>query len=283
MTREELAVAVKHFDIDDAKRFGRCIIHTIAESPTKELRADDSTAEERMDCFTTKCYVLIRAMINQGLVSETLQALVQLKASLYMDNKRLNSEAALDPHEELDEMIQAFVDPAYIPEYAHRRCDKLPHPKDHSKHTCNIRLHALRWSSGPKCIDLTFWDFASSARILRTAYMAQQRHTECPIFGGCCFHMISIDVLYWLQINAWTEIRTKILLTVGTILPPELTNEVITYTLAAEGMPPNPEVWETIVVEPPKSKRYLQPRRAKRVNEIYRCNQMQDPNPSIVF
>lgn len=238
---------MKHIKIGDPERFGEYVVRIISQSPTAARAPDEADEDDDPDpeVFTGKCYTLIQTMIHLNLRRQALRALVELKSLLHQRNPRWQSDDCLDLHEDLDHMLLAFAEKTYRPEWVRTKCNEKARPKDHSKHVCSFRVYALRWRLGPGSRPI-FWDFASSCRVLRAAYKAQ----TCSTTGWECFHGCTANVLEWLRKKAWAEIRAKTFLTIGTLLPPELTVAVFTYALNAEGIPANPAVWKKKRIEP---------------------------------
>ena len=84
-----------------------------------------------------------------------------------------------------------------------------------------------------------FSDLAGIARKFREAYR-QNGSNPCDSEASDppeCFHTNSAFTLALLQRSAYGEVRGKVMLTAGVLLPAELTDEIVEYALVAEGLP----------------------------------------------
>lgn len=87
-----------------------------------------------------------------------------------------------------------------------------------------------------------------AARQCREAYISSQESCQYSEPRGTprCGHTESAAIVQYLQIKAHGEIRTKILLTIGTLLPADVVELVIEAALVAEGLSVNPLVCVTV-------------------------------------
>ncbi|KAK5170242.1 uncharacterized protein LTR77_004828 [Saxophila tyrrhenica] len=118
-------------------------------------------------------------------------------------------------------------------------------------------MDGLQWCLGPTDRPhlLRYRNFASAARLLRTAYLEHNCNSPqddeddddyAPSWRRQppdCFHQSSRDMLEFLQKRAWPEIRYNVFSTAGTVLPAELTEHVFQYALSAEELPLEPDAY----------------------------------------
>lgn len=64
---------------------------------------------------------------------------------------------------------------------------------------------------------------------------------DCSKLFSSCFHEYSLYMLGVLQRKAWSETRYRVFSTIGTILPPELTERIFEATLAADELALDPQ------------------------------------------
>lgn len=94
-----------------------------------------------------------------------------------------------------------------------------------------------------------FMDVATQARRIQLAYEAMGTeksslcHTHIVSEGSACMHTHGPYILSLLQRCAYGEVRSKVLLTIGMMLPPELVDEVLQLALLAEGLPVEPQIY----------------------------------------
>lgn len=82
------------------------------------------------------------------------------------------------------------------------------------------------------------WEEGDDDQIKATSELCEDRpdHHEC-------YHTCSMPILNLLRRCAWGQARGRVMLTVGTQLPPELTEEVFEYALVAEDLPLDKEYY----------------------------------------
>lgn len=198
-----------------------------------------------------------------------------------MHARELDTETSLQ-HDRIDRIIKAFVDDTIRARItAVLGVNALPDPRRGPLEDGEVEVHSFRWTPIATDADGPFyWDFASTIRPLHTAYMdricsydslldkvdAPERDNS----SACCFHQKSVQLLNWLQTRAWSELCTNVFLTIGTILPPELTEYVFECALEAQGVPLNPKTSETHTVEP-ESKLSLRHRYYRSTKPAYKC------------
>lgn len=92
-----------------------------------------------------------------------------------------------------------------------------------------------------------FFELARLARQLRGLWKKFEdgQYEACEHMQGFwskaeCFHTGSFEMLNLLQRSAYGEVRSNVFLTVRTMLPAELTEEIAQYALVAEGLPVEP-------------------------------------------
>lgn len=83
--------------------------------------------------------------------------------------------------------------------------------------------NAISWSSS------FYWDFAAARRELWDTWVTKESPT--------CWHRQTLKLLEFVQKRAYGEIRAKVMLTIGTKLPPELTESVFERAMLAEEAP----------------------------------------------
>lgn len=92
-----------------------------------------------------------------------------------------------------------------------------------------------------------------------------------------CYHLYNLNLLELLHKKAFGEVKSKVFLTIGTVLPTELTEQIFEFVMAAEEVPLEPRVRDTILepVDPElvemKGRRFTE---RTKVKEEYRCNRM---------
>ena len=135
--------------------------------------------------------------------------------------------------------------------------------------------------SGPRWSCDQYWNFAAARRELWSQW--SQWSDQCPteVTSSCtdtCWHRDTCPLLGRIQKLAYGEIRANTMLTIGTKLPPELTERIFEFAMAAEDAPLDPEIY--IEVEEPLKEENVADRflpkmeRLLRVRERYRCTNM---------
>lgn len=225
-------------------------------------------------------------------------ALVALKSVGFDGNRRLSVLPHL-AHMRVDELIESFVT-GKGSENIRLHCRSDPEPEssaallDHDQHHCHINFGGLSWILPVGHSSECFWDFAKAVRISRPAYLHFRALKICSWASKSCFHKSSIHMLEWLQKKALSEVRTKVMLTIGTNsvkLPRELIDQILGYAIEVEEIPTNPLVKETILVDPPedmspevKAQRGITgPRPFTKTIATYKCPCIKDGEPDDVF
>lgn len=96
---------------------------------------------------------------------------------------------------------------------------------------------------GPDGSLRSFLNIAAAGRRLRAAYLEQDAADRKVCDAGAshtspwCFHTAAKPGLRMLQKAAYGEVRAKVMLTIGTLLPAELAELVVEYAMIAEGLP----------------------------------------------
>jgi hypothetical protein len=97
---------------------------------------------------------------------------------------------------------------------------------------------------------LQFKDFAHARRLLWGAMEHIRDCSHAPLKNkhslsskSLCWRHKHLDILEHLQIAAWGEIRSKVMLTVGSRLPTEMALGIFEYALATEDIPLDPAIW----------------------------------------
>jgi hypothetical protein len=87
------------------------------------------------------------------------------------------------------------------------------------------------------------WNFAGARRELSNSWLTQMCDTSSIRTGDSnnrrvgCYHEHGNDMLVFLQKKAWSEIRAKVFLTLGSRLSAELTELIFLRALEAEEVP----------------------------------------------
>lgn len=304
---------VDHLDLhsQDTKWFITYVVQQIESTARTQATSEESRQEyseiriPEQQAWFAKILFLLGWIIGSGHEPIILQALVTLKTACHSNNSRLGHLSPQKASQRVDELIKAFTADEEVPSECRIACfDDLPDsepldpdsPLDHTKHECEIEFGEMSWSSPPGSRLNQSWDFASAARILRSAYLDRHPLIKCNPGNKSCYHKSSIRMLEWLQRKALSEIRTKVMLTIGhhsTRLPQELLDQILAYAIEAEQIPTNPLVKETIMVDPPedmtstmRARRGIDgPRPFTRTRDIYRCPNIiiEDGKPEDVF
>lgn len=89
-------------------------------------------------------------------------------------------------------------------------------------------------------------DFAEASRRLwrsMQAYGCATKRNDRSAFGlRDCHRRASFEMLHTLQTRAWGQVRARVLLTIGTLVPKEVCDEIFLFALAAEQIPEDPRV-----------------------------------------
>lgn len=248
----ELQRFVKSMVVTDLDAFAKYFEETLDKSLDFEPNDEERAANIRdRDIFGMKCVTLIQVYIDQDRYDLVLPALATLK-KCYRSFERL-WEADIDyGHETVDALIQAFAS-NQIFENSKVQCaaslNDMDH--DHEKHGCEIEFIGLTWNLHP--LRQSFRRYALAARTIRTEYFRRECD-ELNLGRARCggYHRRCMDMLEWLQIRAWPEVRSATMLSIGIIMPAEIAEQVFECAMEAEGLPLNPETRETVMVEPPE-------------------------------
>lgn len=84
---------------------------------------------------------------------------------------------------------------------------------------------------------LPFIDLPAIARHFRAAYSGEGDLCEVNIEEGQCFHTRTLPLFNLLQQSAFSEVRGRVMLTIGTRLTAELAERVAEFAIAAEELP----------------------------------------------
>lgn len=125
---------------------------------------------------------------------------------------------------------------------SHLRCkaSKLPtHKLDTLLHNLATRPDASAPDEGDDAEEWPdYFDFATPARAM---FAAMRERCLGARLNQWCHHVTDLPMLDCLQQGAYNEIRTKVFLTAGTLLPVELTEQIFVYAMQAEEMPMFPQ------------------------------------------
>ena len=207
-------------------------------------------------------------------MTQTFHAMIVLKSVSREENGRLgdpNWSAVFNLHEDFDELVRGMVNEREVPSWARHNGDQL-------QRESRIHFRRLLGTFPTTTSGFQHWDFASSVRVLRAACL----DVECRLPEDRCFRINSLQLLDWLQKEAWTEVRTRVFLTIPTCkaLPAELVDQIFECTLDAEGIPLDPGVWETAMVDLPDGDGSSLQRLRMKTKEEYRCSNDLDWDPT---
>jgi len=153
---------------------------------------------------------VFQILIDHGCDITFFQTLVMLQSMYHCGSVRLGevSESQLEAaYTQIDKAIRMFVDGTTILKSA-RDCIDEPNSEDHSQHRYMICVGHLRWREREVTMDLSYWNFASAARVFNAGYLQHEcsgnvdDYYEGRRFRSGCYHTRSIDLLYWLLKNA---------------------------------------------------------------------------------
>lgn len=124
-----------------------------------------------------------------------------------------------------------------------------------------LERHQSRTREGLASDTRSFPHLTEVTRVLKSAYLSSAPDGLCGRPNSKprqpqCRHTWSLASLQVLQMHAYAEVRAKVMLTIGTILPSELTELMVEAALVAEGMPLDPRVYVTHCGVPTVKKEY---------------------------
>ena len=275
-------------------RFVEYVHHIIPEAfqkswPMEEYNAQPSDSWEQVrneDPVLVKCFKLVQTMIDHDREKDAFHVLVLLKSVFRKINERtfgVNFELA---HTTLDRVIRDFI--AEVSDLQDAKAAKANLTSTVSNNTPWLGMDGITWHQATKSRPHSrYWDFAAATRPLQTAYFYNicnnkeiDENAEFDDDTYTCFHSNSFDLLHRLQIKAWSEIRSNVFQTIGTLLPTELTERIFEFALAAEEIPLQPKVYQDVLVQPPEDmvqgavERKVEPppaRWRRRIEERYKC------------
>lgn len=287
-----------HLNIEDGEDFGSLVIDEAKEC------ADLTIPEEELNGFVgeyvdiqqhillDKLWLLVQELIDREQYQPILHALITLKASYRLSSGRFTEAQVETGHSRIDQLVKAFVaDDITVPGGERSSVKRRAIEATGYKYSYNV--DGVNWMTKGSC--RTHWDSPLAVRTLRNAYfdkMANDAEAACgprtAYENEICFHNLTIVTLEWLFGRAWSEIRGKVMLTIGTILPAELTERVFEYAILAEEIPADPSITEKVVVDPSarkgdserSSRVKMKPRRSKKVRAPYWCAGLEQPRPA---
>ena len=238
--------------------------------------------EDMFNTFTFKESVSIarviqcvQKMVEAYFITEALHSLVLVKSLIHGTKRYLPDRERTEVHKSIDAAIDRLFRWA-------------ENAGKHGSSTGNTPC--CRWCRPPRALTIDHWDFASSARSLcatyfshecaRTKYSARLNQHMTGEGAPPCFHTSSTFLLDWLQKKAWSEIRIKVLLTMGTIFPAELMERMFEFVLSAEEIPLQPGVLEKIGGTPPGQNDLFQQPQRRRTKKVYWCCDL-DPDKDV--
>ena len=311
-----------NFDQVDIKHYCDTVIARIRRCSTTEATVDEavgfqaSDPAEKNNVWLNKALVLLQQFIYQEQYGRVFEALVTLKSVYRNSNLRLRDSSTCLAHKTIDDLIKAFIaeefpmrcrSDCYSPLNEDIDLEEEEEEEEeeteewHAEHTCTVNFLDFEWTSFSGGALKVFWDIPMAVRTLRAAYDDKQASKDdelCvtkawgyTLVERACFHKSSLPLLEWLQKRAWSEVRVKIMLTIGTVLPTELAQRVFECAMEAEDLPIDPQVEETIMVNPPDPLDELQrvvckidgPRPFTRTKPVYHCSGLNEPKPESVF
>lgn len=294
-----MIVFLQELKVHNGPEFSQCVIRIFQETLEQhsKLRKDSKEWEIESGIFLERCLRLVQHMVDAGESTAALHALVTIKTVHRLQNTHFREERLQNAHEELDALIRA-----YTTEEIDENCKAFstPRAKETGRLTNGdqVSFGSLKWRSRRPALSRTYHDFASATRTLRSAYF-DRKYYEYPCkFGSTdeydfpweddldpyvCFHRSSVDLLEWLQRKAWSEIRSKVMLTTGTLLPAELNERVFELALKSEDIPFDPSVKGRATLDSTDFfrrrktwNRKTYSRCCLRVKDLYRCEGFED-------
>ena len=180
--------------------------------------------------FVGKVFIIVQTLINRKCSFGPLPLLVVLKSLHNYRHPRIKFDELRTTHKNIDSIIRAYV-----------TGEPPPPPIRNTDHPHTL-CPSLEWTADPEKAKKSTWHFESTARALGGAYREDLENEYCKTNHEKrhCFHMLSVDLLEWLQQKAWSEKRYHVFLAVGTLLPAELAERIFEFTLAAEKLPCDP-------------------------------------------
>ena len=285
----ELIDLLGHTNLDAELDYYIEHVHRIIPKAFRQMPTEDEMYDREShtpNAFPThvpavlsKAITLIQPIIKHGRDRDAFHVFVTLKAVLRKLSPRVYESKLNEAHEILDKVMGAFV--AQIPVDKSARS----HIVGFDGHL-NVRLELqdVKWrqldtiSKQPG----QYWDFASAARILQTAYLKKlcvgpnympRRNREYNPRRDTCIHTRTFELLDWLQTKAWSEIRARVFQAVGPYFPAEITEDTFEFALVAEGIPLHPRLEENVPVRASDSASLESqpPGHDKRLKANYRC------------
>lgn len=250
---------------------------------------DESASGKPEDdqAFFMKATMLINRLMHEDGIVTALHALILLMSFYRQSSRRVGPDKGYlsTAHRTITRLVRALVEDE-IPEFARVGAECLTHPNDHENHLGEIEYEGLSWRSAPKDHRNLYWNFAEPARLLRLAYFDKDlSHRECESpsyrpYEDECFHGVCLDTLNWLQIKAWSEIRTSAFLIAEPKLPAEIVESIFEYALLFEDIPSDPATDETVMARYKRTKAPARPILC--IKDLYRCPNIPLPNMQIV-
>lgn len=211
-------------------------------------------------------------MLDRGLDEAVLGILVLLKTTQRKGNPRVSKLRWTDIDESIEFCLSTKRE--YMIASNKRDRDKSDEVFRGPRSAC---AGGLQWNfSIPN--QSSYWNFADAARVLRTSYLSEECPETYPTAPQrhvitSCFRRRSVQLLDKLQVEAWSEVRASVFLTLGTILPPELAERIFEKALEAEEIPASPSVLKTPIgdSQPDAWKAFRKRARRRGVKKQYTC------------
>ena len=287
--------------VDDEIGFWGHVVATIKVAAEGNTTAEEQlgfakASQDQQYYFLDKVLLLMQQIWQTEHFDKIFPALITLK-SVYRNGKlRFKGGSQRVAHRRIDAMIYAII-AKVIP--AGSRVDDPEPDAANDKHLDHANHDYVQIGSsqfGPVVAGCGyFWNFSLALRILRPAYLdksaAKADHLCRLNENNSCFHSLSLPMLGWLQRKAWSEVRAKVLLTAGAVLPSELIERVFEYAIEAECIPTDPRVKEVIMVdhpdcldaEPRIERNITGPRPLQKIKQEYLCAGLVENSPEAVF
>lgn len=96
-----------------------------------------------------------------------------------------------------------------------------------------------------------YWDFTSANQKLQSAWKE-----GCNFTRTKCWHRQNRQLIEYIYKRAYGEIRAKVMLTIGTKVPTELAEKIFEFTMAAEKIPLDANIYEEEIVSVPGHMRH---------------------------
>ena len=257
----------------------RILRDTIHKPPNDDELHPDGDEQQLPDPshylpFVGKIFLIIQAFINSGHRFAAFRLVIVLKSLHGGWVPRLKFDDSPMIHKNIDSIVRVYI-----------AGEPAPSPIRNSGNTSHPHRLSLDWVAIPDTAKKIHWRFPGAVHILEEAYRRSLKNDFCKTRqeSGSCFHMLSVDLLEWLQQKAWSAKRYHVFLAVGALLPAELAERIFEFTLAAEELPYEPVIKLRVKLGSNRNKTDEQPVHCQncglphhedRTRESYRCSYM---------